>query len=227
MKWRAALGVAFKDLFFPPRCAGCDGLVEAPGFCGPCGRELRSGMQQEVRGHGSAKVCLAYAGPVRRALVRMKFHRDPAPAEALAQVVVDCALAECARLRVDAVVAMPLSLGRWWWRGFNQSEILVRPLARALGRPLLRGHLRRRHRPPQAGLSARQRARNVEHAFHAADLHGRAVLLFDDVLTTGATLSAAATALQRGGARRVELLVLAAAPVPGADENWRVASERV
>lgn len=215
MHWITALAGALQDVLFPPRCAGCDGPVAAVGFCGVCRAGIiRAGLQH---GPGLARVfaCVNYAGPVRRALVRMKFHRDPAPVEALARLIVRMAHEDCVQKRVDAVVPMPLSTARLWWRGFNQSEALVRPLARALGRPLLRGHLQRRHRPPQAGLTARERADNVSEAFRAEALHGRAVLLFDDVLTTGATLAAAAEALRRGGARRVELLVLAVAPAPG------------
>jgi ComF family protein len=158
-----------------------------------------------------AQAVALYSGPIRSALVRMKFHRDPSPAEALGAMLAGSAAAARACAHVDAIVPMPLSWRRRWWRGFNQSERLVAPLARELRVPLLSGALKRLHRVPQAGLSARARLRNVSGVFRASGVCGRAVLLFDDVMTTGATLLAAQEALKSGGARRVEILVLAAA----------------
>jgi ComF family protein len=111
-----------------------------------------------------------------------------------------------------AVVPMPLHWRRRWRRGFNQSELLAAVIARRLGLPLVNAVRRRKSTPPQAGLTSAERRTNVAGAFQVRNrrsIEGRHVLLIDDVLTTGATASACAAALKRGGASRVTVLTLA------------------
>jgi predicted amidophosphoribosyltransferase len=106
----------------------------------------------------------------------------------------------------------PLLWRRRWWRGYNQSESLARPLAARLGIPCRPSWLRRvRHTPEQKGQNVGAKLENVRGAFRArgSGLVGRCVLLVDDVLTTGATAGEAARALRQAGARRVVVAVLA------------------
>ncbi|HSM57314.1 MAG TPA: phosphoribosyltransferase family protein [Candidatus Sulfomarinibacteraceae bacterium] len=113
---------------------------------------------------------------------------------------------------VDLVVPIPLHPERKRERGYNQAALLAEQLCQRLALPVDRGILRRiRHTRPQIGLDREQRKENVAGAFVAlsegvADLN---ILLIDDVCTTGATLSAAATALLDCGARRVSAYCLA------------------
>jgi len=116
----------------------------------------------------------------------------------------------------DAIVPVPLHWRRQWTRGFNQSALLARALARRLGLPVSQALRRMRSTAVQAGLSNSSRRQNVAKAFRvrrtggvAANLAGRRILLIDDVLTTGATAAACASALKRGGAARVALLTVA------------------
>lgn len=115
----------------------------------------------------------------------------------------------------DIIVPVPLHYGRLASRGFNQSAWLGGALSRRSGVPMLVDALQRTRRTPtQGGLSARARRRNVAGAFAARPsraglIKGKRVLLIDDVLTTGATLSACTRALRRAGARQVDVLVLA------------------
>lgn len=115
----------------------------------------------------------------------------------------------------DVIVPVPLHYVRLASRGFNQSAWLAGALARRSGTPLCVDLLKRTRRTPtQGGLSARARRRNVAGAFtvrprRAGLVQGKRVLLVDDVLTTGATLSACTRALKRAGARHVDILVLA------------------
>jgi ComF family protein len=117
--------------------------------------------------------------------------------------------------QADLVVPVPLHYTRLVRRGFNQSAWLAQGIARRAG-VACHVHLvkRRRRTPTQGGLSARARRRNVAGAFAiskraAALVRDRRVLLVDDVLTTGATVSACARALKQAGARQVDVLVLA------------------
>ncbi|MFN7180559.1 ComF family protein [Hyphomonas sp.] len=115
----------------------------------------------------------------------------------------------------ELIVPVPLHYTRLVMRGFNQSGWLAQAVAKASGKPVLVDALvRTRRTPSQAGLARRARRRNVTGAFKVRKgregrIAGAHVLLVDDVLTTGATLSACTRALKRAGARQVDVLVLA------------------
>lgn len=115
----------------------------------------------------------------------------------------------------DLVVPVPLHPGRFLVRGYNQATAIARPLARALELPVA-GSLRRRlATPPQSRLDSAERRRNPRAAFglwRPGRCRGRRVLLVDDVVTTGATLAAAAACLVRAGAESVTALTAARTP---------------
>jgi predicted amidophosphoribosyltransferase len=107
---------------------------------------------------------------------------------------------------LDAVVAVPSAIQRVRERGFHPAGNLARVAAASLQRPLVWDALRMTApRPSQTGLSRAARRRNVAGAFEAAParVDGAALLLVDDVVTTGATLESVAGALRRGGAEQV------------------------
>jgi ComF family protein len=112
----------------------------------------------------------------------------------------------------DLIVPVPLHWRRRWERGFNQSELLAKAVARRYAVPVGRPLRRRRATAAQAGLTHAQRRSNVSGVFLAPrpeKVAGRRILLIDDVMTTGATGAACAAALKRAGARYVALLTLA------------------
>ncbi|MBI1366341.1 MAG: ComF family protein [Alphaproteobacteria bacterium] len=121
------------------------------------------------------------------------------------------------------LIPTPLHRRRLIARRFNQAAILAQRLAEETGaRLLLDGLVRTRATPPQKSLSADARRRNVAGAFavredRKAEILGGRIILIDDVMTTGATLSAAARALKRAGAAEVDALVLARAMKDGVD----------
>ncbi|HKA02551.1 MAG TPA: phosphoribosyltransferase family protein [Candidatus Solibacter sp.] len=113
--------------------------------------------------------------------------------------------------RFDCIVPVPLHWLRKWRRGFNQSEVLARDLARRTGIPVRNALRRAQSTRVQAGLSNHARRQNVIKAFRARPVEGKRILLIDDVMTTGATAAACALALKRAGAARVALLTVARA----------------
>jgi ComF family protein len=202
--WLGAL-----DLLAPPGCAACDTPLAArsEAFCGACAPLLEA--LSVVAGALPDRAALAYGGPVAEAIGRLKYRRESHLAPGLARLLLPQARAF--GREVDVVTAVPLSARRLRERGFNQSALLAWPVARALGARFRPGLLRRkRDTSRQVGLDPAERRRQLQGTFHvASDVRTRAVLVIDDVRTTGSTLAEARRALQAAGAGSVYTLTLA------------------
>lgn len=176
------------------------------------GDRLCSACQHDPPALAETRAAFLYGFPLDRLLPRLKFHRDLAAGRLLAQAM---ARACGARARPDVLVPVPLHRARLRQRGYNQALELARPLGRMLGLPVRAGLLqRRRNTTAQSRLDAGARAANLRDAF-AVPAHLAPpphVALVDDVMTTGATLNAAADALQDAGVERVVAWVCARAP---------------
>jgi ComF family protein len=224
------------DRLWPARCLVCGELGQAQrDLCGACTMSLpwnrraclRCAMPLPASPDVAAAIvcgdCLqrppplaqthaafAYAHPLDRLLPRFKFHGDLAAGRLLAQLAFEAFVA-CER--PDALLAIPLHRHRLRTRGYDQALELARPLARALRIPLRHEALvRLRATAPQSRLDAPQRRRNLRGAFSIAKgtkalpAH---VVLVDDVMTTGATLHAAAKTLHRAGVERIDAWICA------------------
>ena len=160
-----------------------------------------------------------YTGNLRKAILELKFHRREYLGHRLGALLAR-SFETLPEPDSAIVVPVPLHPSRKRQRGFNQAEVLARGLVRKLrkedrGLQLVVGSLgRTRATVPQIGLSARARRENVRGVFSVnrpEQVRKRTVVLIDDVMTTGATLSACAGALKRAGASRVLALSLARA----------------
>lgn len=151
------------------------------------------------------RAAVAYDDLPRSIALKLKYGRKVALARTMARYMAPLG----GDWPPDALV-VPVPLHRWrlWNRGFNQSALVARELARMWGLRLDVGGLRRvRRTQPLKGLNHLQRRKAVSGAFKlAANVSGRTVILIDDVLTSGSTAEACARALRRGGAGRVELV---------------------
>lgn len=180
----------------PPRgrlCPRCDHpLVDKP--CPDC---MRVGIPAFER----AVAAGPYRGVLKTAILALKFKDGWRLADVLAGRMV--VRIEQEGLVPDAVVAVPIDAARRAARGYSQSELLASRLAVRLGRPHLRRVLSRRvHGVVQSTADAEQRHVQVNGIFEAhGELEGRRLLLVDDVMTTAATMQAAAAALRGRGAR--------------------------
>ncbi len=153
-----------------------------------------------------------YAFPVDRMVQALKYGGQLAVAsclgDALAYAVLQQRMPDVAV--PDIVIAMPLAVARQRRRGFNQAGEIARRAARALDLRCESGLRRVRDTPPQASLPWAARARNMRDAFAATRrFDGKRVALVDDVMTTGATLHAAARVLRQAGAASVDAWVVA------------------
>jgi len=220
---------------FPSRCPECQSFVEHPTrgpLCGdcwaalprhrgelcPCGVPL-AGASSAVCGRCRRGLSLfrsgfslgPYEGGLRAVIHELKFHGRRRVADRLAERMAASPAAAAVLTSGAVLVPVPLHPRRRRQRGFNQSELLARALARRC--PLVTvaadAVVRRKETPPQTGLSAAARRSNVAGAFavrRRCRVDGRVVVVVDDVVTTGATARACAAALREAGAAEVRLL---------------------
>ena len=186
-------------------CARCAlPLAVAAEACGQCLRRPPP--------LAATRAAFAYGFPLDRLLPRLKFHDGLAAGRLLSGLMAE---AFAGADRPDVIVPVPLHRARMRQRGYDQALELAKPLARELQLPLSDGLLhRRKATAPQSRLDAGARRRNLRAAFEAhpsRDMPAH-VVLFDDVMTTGATLHAAALVLRRAGVQRVDAWICARAP---------------
>ncbi len=214
-----AFGRAVKELLWPPRCILCRRLPEtgAERLCPGCRAGLPEPFSGPRRGSGYGRwaAALWYEGRLRESFHRFKFGGCGFYAE-----IYGPWLAEAVRKQLgtdfDLLTYVPISPLRRRRRGFDQSLLLAREAGKALGMEPVRTLKKRNLVKPQSRtLGPQARQKNVRGAFRVTDpdlVRGRRLLLIDDVLTSGATVSEASRVLRAAGARSVDVAVLAAAP---------------
>jgi ComF family protein len=221
----------FIDLLFPPRCGGCqvagslwceacraDVKPIEPPWCEKCGApfvaaRLCSNCRTYPLQIEQIRSVALFEGVLRQAIHRFKYERLSSMAEPFGEMLADFWRAE--QLAADWLIPVPLHSSRERDRGYNQSELLARQLARRVNVPLSgRGLRRTRATAVQMTLNAAQRRENVAGAFECVEprVRGARVVIVDDVGTTGATLDACAQAVLKAGAAAVMGLTLARTP---------------
>ncbi|MCZ2328438.1 ComF family protein [Bartonella sp. F02] len=225
----------FTAILYPPTCPGCKTRVSSWGtMCANCWNNLQfitkpycpilgtpfaydmgDGFLSGEAIQGSYLVsrvrsAVVHKGLARSLIVRLKYGDRIELARFMADwmmfagrdMIDDC----------DIIIPIPLHSRRFFWRRYNQSAELARYIAKKQDKPFKPGWLFRcRYTRPQVGLSATERKKNLHNAFQIPDkfkqsIKDCSVLLVDDVLTTGVTVSAAATILKQAGARQVDVL---------------------
>lgn len=229
---------ALVEIVYPPACIACGKATGTPhGLCSGCWAGLRFIERPYCERLGTpfavdhglslvspaaiadppvyarARAVARYEETARTLVHRLKYSDRLDTARALG-VMLARAGGELAG-DCDLVVPVPLHRTRLWWRRFNQSMELAKPVAETFGKPLRRELLLRVKRTsPQVGLTRNQRGLNLQGAFLVPpaakpEVRGKRILLIDDVITTGATAEACARALRRAGARSVDLIAFA------------------
>jgi ComF family protein len=185
-------------------CEKCGLPVSHEGLCNRCRADLPP--------YRALRAWAAFDFPVRQALHKLKYRRDMGLGDALAVPI--ARFTESLSWPIDVVVPVPLGRKRMQERGYNQVDLIARPLSLALGLDYRPAALKRkRETVSQVGLSAVERRNNMQNAFLADALvvRGKTVLVMDDVSTTGSTLSSCSEALLQSGAKDVFALTVARA----------------
>lgn len=195
----------------PPFCAACRAPApRAQLLCAACRRTLQHLGGVPVRMQGvHVWAPLAYEGPARAVAQRLKFHGAVALADQMAAAIVANAPEG---LLAAPLVAVPAPSDRRRRRGFDHAHLLARALGRRAGLPLLELLERAGGPPRQVGRSRAERLR-APPRFRALRPGANAVMLVDDIVTTGATAAACARALREAGWRCEVAVAYARTPV--------------
>lgn len=194
-----------------PLCPRCGHFLAGPDEVHACVRCLESPPAFSLH-----RSCGVYGGTLKDIILLFKYRKYAPLGRPLARFAAAALGSEPGLWAgADLLVPVPLHPSRRRERGFNQSRLLARELARLNGLDVLDGGLAKvRNAPAQAGLRAAERERNVVGAYvvkRPARLRGRTVILVDDVTTTGATLRECARVLMAAGAKEVRAITLAQA----------------
>lgn len=204
------------DFFFPPRCAFCGTLLEnaREEICPACRSALprTPDVEQKCTFVHAYTAPLYYEEPVRRGIHAYKFGNAPSRGAVFGKMIGEDLLRRGVS-DFDLITWVPLSAKRRRSRGYDQAQILAEAAAKVLGMdavPLLR---KTRSAPPQSKLSsAEARRANISGCYavrSAETVRGKRILLIDDVITTGSTISECARMLLTAGAVSVRGAALA------------------
>lgn len=195
-------------------CSLCGKLIMEPVSVGNVVAEC--GACHKHRPHfDRARSAAEFKDPVRDMIHKFKYNNATWLCRDLTDLLEGCVTAHYADEKIDCLCPVPLNRVKMRARGYNQAELLGASLAKRLHVPFLPEILARvRNTPTQTRLNAEARRNNVSGAFVSpADLrpwaYGRTILLVDDVMTTGSTLSECAAALKANGAERVVAVTVA------------------
>lgn len=208
------------DLFFPPHCVYCNRILDSSlePVCHRCPPTLPWIADETPLPKGMyyrSCACAAwYQGPVRDAMIQYKFHHQPDHAKAFAKPLAQC-IQHHYPSSFDLLSWIPVSQERLSERGYDQAYLLAQEVAQLLAIPLT-STLEKRHKPAQSSLnSPAERLENMKGAFlvpASEVINGKRILLIDDIITTGATLDAAASSLLQRGASEILCACFARTP---------------
>lgn len=225
----------FLNLLFPRRCPVCGEIAEPAGslicpacfqtlsfvkspVCKKCGKEIESAAleyckdcSRRPRSFEYGAALLNYDETAAGSMAKIKYDNKREYLDFYGAAMAARFGKAVARMNADALVPVPVHRSRKRSRGFNQAQILAEILGARLGIPVYSKLLVRTKKTlPQKNLSAADRLKNLSDAVAAGTVPEgiRAVILVDDIYTTGSTMEACARALKRAGVERVYFLVV-------------------
>lgn len=210
----------FLDLIFPPRCVFCRKLLGRGenSYCAGCAQNLPYTEKGGAQTGEHFTICVSplyYDGVVRDSIHRFKFKDASGYAKGYAQLIADCIRENLGERgeRYDFISWVPLSADRLKSRGYDQAMLLAMATALCLDDVAVETLRKHTDVPAQSGVGDREKRReNISGVYEARDpelIADKRILLIDDIVTTGSTLSECALTLLRAGASEVLCATLA------------------
>ena len=205
------------DLFFPPKCAFCGKVLDNAGdtWCSKCTDSLPFTLLSGRQEGDYFDFCISplyYRDIVRKSILRFKFKGTVAYAEIYGKILAEC-IRENSDVEYDLITWVPLSSKRERSRGYDQAMLLALATALQLGDVAVETLKKTRDTNPQSALYSKEtRNENISNAYEAVDaelIKGKRVLIIDDIITTGSTLSECAKTLLEAGAKSIVCAALA------------------
>ena len=205
------------SLIYPPKCVFCGTVIDKSDICEECEKTLPftkgDSIYQKFPFVDKCISPLYYKDYVRRAVLRFKFAGCSCYSRRLGGIMSECAENNLDCGSIDMVSCIPLSRKRMHDRGYNQAELLAKEISKKIGVEYLPTLKKIRHNTAQSTIKdSKQRAANVIGAYRVIDaeeVKGKYILLVDDVVTTGSTVSECARILKKSGAKAVYCVTLA------------------
>lgn len=205
------------DLFFPPRCAFCRHILrpDETGMCSRCEKTIprtKNGGRQSGEFFSLCISPLYYEGYVRSSILRFKFQGAAHYADLYGSLIAEC-VKEHLSGSYDIITWVPLSSKRLRKRGYDQAMLLAMSTALKLDDVALELLVKHTDVPAQSGIGGAERRRaNISGVYRISDeefVRGKRILLIDDIITTGSTLSECAKMFKMAGAAEVYCATLA------------------
>ncbi len=205
------------DLIYPRKCVFCGKVLKKSDICNECLEKLPYTKGDEVWQKLSfIPKCVSplfYEDTVRESFLRYKFMGIQSYSVRYGALIAECIENNLDCSGIDVISCVPLSSKRLRKRGYNQAELLAKEISKALSIPYMPLLKKTKDNPAQSGTkNAKERLSNVVGVYSVqskVSIEGKAVLLVDDIVTTGATLSECARMLRMAGAERVYAATLA------------------
>ena len=202
----------FLNLIFPPKCVICKKIGDV--LCENCFSKIKHFPQQKINPPKNINlmvVCGYYDGILKKLIRKFKFSKKKSLSSYLVRFVEECIKDKNYFYSADIITSVPLHQTRLKERGFNQSELIAKQLSNFLNLPYDGNILKRiKETSFMYNLSKSERKKNVKGVFSVSrNLNGLNILIIDDILTTGATLSEIASEIKKNGANSVYALVVA------------------
>lgn len=218
------------NMFFPSKCGFCNNITENGNYicskcekfkynedrehCILCGKKIYLVREickecRERRVYYEKLIYYSeYKDVLKDRIISYKFNDKPYFYHFFSELMLPKVLEE----HVDLITSVPISKKRMKERGYNQSELIAKKLAKLTDKPYIKVLVKKHETKRQSELSKQERAINIKNSFEVVnngDIKGKEILLVDDVFTTGATVNECSRILKGSGAKSVKVAVIA------------------
>lgn len=214
------------DFIYPRKCIFCDRILDVKSIekqyfaCNNCKIKLKytskglSLRKEANKYYDYSYFSYAYEGFIRKIIINFKFYNKKYLCDFLSyQTAKDIQNFNVGK--IDYIYYIPISLKRYFERGYNQSYLLAKCISKQVGIPIKRfGLIKIKNNQMQSSLSKSERLNNIKGVYKALfldDIKGKTILLIDDIFTTGATINEASKVLKKAGAKKIIAITIAKA----------------